>query len=78
MNTLKREILIYFGIFIFLSAGMHYKAWLTHPLTHIQSVSESNFGPYHPLFFTLGVYLFVSIIRVIFTLFARLFKPKSD
>ncbi|MGB5964712.1 MAG: hypothetical protein WBF77_11395 [Sulfurimonadaceae bacterium] len=76
MHTFKRELLIYLGIFIFLAAGMHHKAWLTHPLVHIQSLPESDFGIFHPLFFTLGAYLFVAIIRVVFALFARLFQRK--
>jgi len=57
---------------------MHHKAWLSHPLEHIQSVAESNFGAYHPLFFTFGIYLIIDIIRVIFALFTKLLKPKSD
>ena len=77
MHTLKKEFLIYLGIFIFLSAGMHFKTWISHPLEHIQSVAESNFGAFHPLFFTFGVYLFILIIRVIFALIAKLFKSKS-
>lgn len=77
MYTFKRELLIYLGIFILLSAGMHHKAWLTHPLVHIQSLPESNFGTFHPLFFTLGAYLAIAVIRVIFALLLRLFKPKT-
>lgn len=36
---------------------MHHEVWLTHPLTHLQSVAESNFGPYHPRFLAKEAYV---------------------
>ncbi len=72
MQTLKREFLIFIGLFVLLAAGMHYNTWFSHPLEHIEALQESSFGLYHPLFFTLAVYLFIAVLRILYTLIAKL------
>jgi len=77
MQRLKRELMIYLGLFVFLAAGMHYNAWLSHPLEHIYALKASDFGLYHPLFFTLAAYLVIAVLRIFYTLIVKLVRSKQ-
>jgi hypothetical protein len=77
MAKLKKELLIYLGLLIFLSLGMHMNQWISHPLEHIKHLSTSQFGPFHPLFFTFAAYLALLIIRFIIGFIIRLFSKRD-
>ena len=65
IKTVITEISVYLILFLFLALGMHHKAWFSHPLEHIKALPQSDFGPWHPFYFTFGVYLLVSVVRLI-------------
>jgi len=69
---MKNELMIFLGIFLFLAIGMHFKEWISHPIEHIMALPDAGaygFGPFHPLIFTLVIYLFIGLIRGIAKLF---------
>jgi len=71
---LKKELLIFTGIFLFLALSMHFKEWLSHPIEHVTSLPTAGaygVGAFHPLIFTLVIYIFILIFRVIFSFFGR-------
>lgn len=74
---MKKELVIFVGIFLFLAIGMHFKEWLSHPIEHIMALPSAGaygIGAIHPLVFTLAVYIMVGIPR----LFIKLFRKKSE
>ncbi len=71
---MKKELTIFFSLFLFLTIGMHFKEWISHPVEHIQALPNAGaygIGPIHPLVFTLVLYLFIGIFRLIAKLFSR-------
>jgi hypothetical protein len=42
---------------------MHFGAWMDHPLEHLQSLSDSSLGFFHPFIITFIVYLLVLLLR---------------
>ena len=77
MSKVGKEIVIFVGLFLFLTLGMHMKQWISHPIEHIEHLSGSQFGPFHPLFFTFGVYIALFIIRKIIGFIMGLFIRKA-
>lgn len=74
-----KELSIYLGLFLFLALGMHHKAWFDHPIEHIQALPNSDFGVFHPLYFTFGAYLIIGIIRLTIGMVGKLIrKQKQD
>jgi len=73
-RILIKELLIFGIIFFILALGMHYKEWFSHPVEHLLTLPHSQFGPFHPFFFSFGVYIFVLIIR----LFIKVVKKAVD
>lgn len=71
------ELSVYLGIFLFLAMGMHHKAWFSQPVEHIRALSQSDFGPWHPFFFTLGAYLLIGVIRLIVHAIRRVSKKEG-
>lgn len=72
MKRLKRELLLFVGLFFALSLGMHYEEWFDHPMQHIGALPSSPLGPLHPLIIVFGLYmltvmgrLFVKMVRKI-------------
>jgi hypothetical protein len=66
---MKKELLIYIGIFLFLAIGMHFKQWISYPIDHLLSLPHSSsygLGWEHPFIYTLIVYLIVFVIRIPF------------
>jgi len=73
-RLLIKEFVIYLIIFLLLTLGMHYKEWFSHPFEHISSLPTSQFGTFHPIFFSFGVYLIVLIMRGVIVGFRKLIK----
>lgn len=73
MFSIKKEIFIFIGLFLFLALGMHMKQWLSHPIEHMEYLSSSQFGLFHPLYFTLVVYVVLYLIRAVFRFVLNLF-----
>ena len=71
---MKKELTIFTGLFLFLAIGMHFKEWMSHPIEHIVALPTAGaygIGAFHPLIFTLIVYIIVLIFRAIFSFFKR-------
>ncbi|MRJ03333.1 MAG: hypothetical protein C6I05_07785 [Epsilonproteobacteria bacterium] len=63
-KIVKRELFVFFVLFLLLALSMHYKEWISHPVQHIENLPQSPFGPLHPLLFTLFFYILVLVVRV--------------
>jgi hypothetical protein len=74
---MKKEIFIFIGLFLFLALGMHMKQWISHPIEHFEHLSTSQFGIFHPLYFTFGVYIVLFVLRKILSGIVRLFSKKN-
>ncbi len=71
---MKKELLVFIGIFLFLAIGMHFQEWLSHPIDHTMALPKAGaygIGAVHPLVFTFIVYIIVLIFRGISSLFGR-------
>ena len=71
---MKKELTIFTGLFLFLAIGMHFKEWMSHPIDHTMALPTAGaygIGAFHPLIFTLIVYIIVLIFRAIFSFFKR-------
>jgi hypothetical protein len=71
---LKKEIWIILIIFFVLSMIFHNKEFMEYPLEHLKNLPNSGaygLGYYHPLVFTLFVYIIILIPRFIFRLFKK-------
>ena len=68
---MKKEMMIFFGIFLFLAIGMHFQEWFSHPIDHAMALPKAGaygIGPLHPLVFTLIIYVVFVIFRSIYRL----------
>ncbi len=73
-EMVKKELTIFTGIFLFLAIGMHFKVWISHPIDHILALPTAGaygLGAFHPLIFTLVVYLIILLFRGIGKLFEK-------
>lgn len=74
---MKKEILIFIGLFLFLAIGMHFKQWTSQPIEHLMNLPHGGAfgipGLIHPLVFTLIAYV---VIRLPF-LIKKLFKKEK-
>lgn len=77
MARFKKELIVFIGLFIFLTLGMHMKQWVSHPIEHLTHLSSSQFGLFHPLYFTFLVYAVLYFLRVIFGFILGLFRKKG-
>lgn len=71
---MKKELIIFVGIFLFLAIGMHFKQWTSHPIEHIMALPHAEIlglGALHPLVFTLIAYIIVAIPRGFIKLFKK-------
>ena len=71
---MKKELMIFLGIFLFLAIGMHFKEWMSHPIDHIMALPDAGafgLGPFHPLIITAFIYLVLLLFRGIAKLFNR-------
>lgn len=74
---MKKELMIFIGIFLFLAIGMHFAQWTGHPIEHLKALPHASaygLGSEHPFVFTLIVYIIVGIPR----LFIKLLSKKKD
>jgi len=63
---MKKELYIFIGIFLFLTIGLHFKEWTSHPFEHLMALPSAGaygLGAVHPLVFTLVAYGLFVIIR---------------
>ena len=71
---MKKELIIFIGLFLFLAIGMHFKEWTSHPVEHLLALPHSGaygLGALHPLVFTAILYLVIALFRGIIRLFRR-------
>ena len=71
---MKKELIIFVGIFLFLAIGMHFAQWTSHPIEHLMSLPHASaygLGAEHPVVFTLIVYVIVWIPRVLVKLLSK-------
>ena len=71
---MKRELIIIVSILIVLTMAIHYKEFLEYPLEQISGLVESGaygFGAYHPIIFTLIVYILLWIPRFVIRIFIK-------
>ncbi len=69
-----KELKIFTGLFLFLAIGMHFKEWLSHPIEHTMALPTAGaygIGAFHPLVFTVALYLVVALGRGAVKLFTR-------
>jgi len=76
MSKIGKEVVIFIGLFLFLTFGMHMEQWISHPIKHFEHLSHSQFGLFHPLYFTFGVYVVLFTIRKILSFIIGLFVRK--
>ena len=63
---MKKELMIFLGIFLVLALGMHFKEWMSHPIDHIMALPKAGafgLGPFHPLIITTFFYLVLALFR---------------
>jgi len=72
VRILKRELFVFFTLFILLSLSIHFKQWLSSPLEHIEALPTSPMGPWHPLVLTFVAYVVVTLVRITIYLINRL------
>lgn len=78
---MKKELYIFVGIFLFLTIGMHFDQWVSHPIVHLKALPHAGaygIGAWHPLVFTIAGYIILGFFRVIFALFSKIFAPKKS
>ncbi len=71
---MKKEGTIFIGLFLFLAIGMHFKEWTSHPIEHIMALPTAGaygIGAFHPLVFTIALYIVVAMGRGIVKLFTK-------
>lgn len=72
---MKKELYIFIGIFLFLAIGMHFKEWISHPISHIVALPVAGaygVGAIHPLVFTLVVYIIYVLLRGIYRIVKKI------
>ena len=75
---MKKELIIFAAIFLFLAISLHFEAWTSYPIEHIKNLPNAGaygFGPLHALLFPLIVYILIAIPRMIIKL---IFRKKSE
>ena len=73
MKWWKQEPLIFLALFVMLALGMHFHAWIDHPLAQIKKLPNSPLGPWHPLYLTLLAYLLLWAVRLLFCGIKKIF-----
>ena len=71
---MKKELTIFTGLFLFLAIGMHFKEWMSHPIEHLMALPSAGaygIGAFHPLVFTVALYLVFIFVRGIVRLFTK-------
>ena len=71
---MKKELMIFLGIFLFLAIGMHFSEWTSHPIEHIMALPGAGaygLGAFHPLIITFAIYAVLGLLRGIAKLISR-------
>ena len=71
---MKKELTIYFSIFIIMALGMHFQEWTSHPIDHLMALPKSGvfgIGAFHPFFFALILYLVILLVRAVIKVFRK-------
>ena len=67
---MKKEIIIFTVLFLFLAIGMHFKQWTSYPIDHLMALSSGGAfgvpGIAHPFVFTFIIYIVVGLPRWLF------------
>lgn len=74
--TMIKQLLHFFGIFLFLAIGMHFKEWTSHPIEHLMALPDAGaygLGMAHPLIFTVIAYLVVMLLIFLVKKIKKLF-----
>lgn len=66
MKTILREILLFVLIFIFVAFIIHIDRWLQNPVGHALNIFHHGL-PWPPLFFSIGIYIVLLILRKFFS-----------
>jgi len=69
-----KELYVFIGMFLFLTLGMHYSEWLSHPFVHLQNLPSSGaygLGLLHPFIFTLFGYILLLLPRALIKIIKR-------
>ncbi len=77
MKRLKRELLIFVGLFFALAIGMHYEEWFDHPLEHVEALPSSPLGPLHPLIIVFGVYMLLVMVRLFIKMMRKILSREK-
>ncbi|QKF80819.1 hypothetical protein CRV08_09170 [Halarcobacter ebronensis] len=75
MINLKKELIIFFSLLVIVSIGIHFDAWINHPMEHMESLFSHSMA-YHPFLYVFLIYLVIGFFRVIINLIKKLFKRK--
>lgn len=71
-KVIKREIVIFLFLCLFLSFWMHWRAWLTHPLQLLHALDSAPYGWLHPCLFTFIVYIVIAAVRIMIIFVRRM------
>jgi hypothetical protein len=77
MCKIKKELYIYVGIFFILSFAVHIDAWFNYPLEHLQALSSSSLGTFHPFIISLAVYVIILIVRIVLNFIGSKLRKRS-
>ncbi len=77
MKIAQKEITIFLITFLFLALVMHFNAWIDHPIQHINSLSSSSLGTWHPIVISFLVYMVVCVGRGLISLWKKIIKNKG-
>ena len=72
---MKRHLLLFLGMFLFLAIGMHFQEWISHPIEHtmaLPSAGAYGLGVLHPLVFTFAGYVVLILLMAIGRVVRRL------
>ena len=78
---MKKQGFLFLAIFFVLTIGMHFSAWVDHPLEHFLLLPNTDvygLGAIHPIVFTLIIYLLFSFVLWIVHLLWGLFSKRID
>lgn len=71
---MKKELTIFIGLFLFLTIGMHFKEWTSYPIEHLMALPAAGvygIGAFHPLIFTIALYVIFVFFRAVVRLFTK-------
>ena len=71
MSFLTKELKVFVILFILLSLLMHFGAWVSHPIEHLNTLEKSSLGLWHPIFLTSIFYIIIAFVRWIISLYSK-------